>query len=181
MAKSGDVIGPVGGKTVIFLKTAADTNGELLQIEVAAEPFGPAYHIHPKGEERLEVISGRVNYQIGSEKGSITNGEVIMVPEGTYHSWWNESDRPVRVRIDFYPDLGLEAYLDNVYGLIRDGKNLNRKGKPKLLQKAVLSHAYREVLFEPPSPARKTFYSILAPIGRLFGYRARYQKYSGSL
>ncbi len=49
MARSGDVIGPVGGKTVTLLKTANDTNGELLQIEVSAEPFGPAYHIHPKG------------------------------------------------------------------------------------------------------------------------------------
>ena len=159
MAKSGDVIGPVGGKTVTFLKTAADTNGELLQIEVSAEPFGPAYHIHPKGEERLEVLSGTVSYQLGSEKGTIEKGESILVPEGTYHSWWNDSNKNVRIRIDFYPDLGLEAYLDNVYGLIGDGKNLNKKGKPKLLQKAVLNYAYRDVLFEPPSSAGRSIQS----------------------
>jgi quercetin dioxygenase-like cupin family protein len=179
MAKSGDVIGPVGGKTITFLKTAADTNGELLQIEVTAEPFGPAYHSHPKGAERLEVISGTVNYHVGSEKGTVTTGQSYLAPEGTVHSWWNESDETVRIRIDFYPDLGLEAYLDNVYGLIRDKKNLNRKGKLNLLQKIVMSHAYREVLFEPPSAVRRVSFACLAPIGKLFGYKARYKEYSG--
>ena len=178
MAKPGDVIGPVGGKTVYFLKTAVDTKGGLLQIEVAAEPFGPAFHSHPKGEEHLEVISGTVSYQVGSEKGLLTAGQTFTAPEGTVHSWWNESGEAVRIRIDFYPDLGLEAYLDNVYGLIGDGKNLNKKGKLKFLQKAVLCHAYRDVLFEPPSNARKTLYGFLTPIGRLCGYKARYVEYS---
>jgi quercetin dioxygenase-like cupin family protein len=180
MAKSGDVIGPVGGKTVTFLKTRADTNGELLQIEVTAEPFGPAFHSHPKGEERLEVISGRVNYQVGADKGIMSAGDSYVASEGTVHSWWNGSDEQVRIRINFYPDFGLEEYLDNVYGLIRDGKNLNKKGKPNLLQKAVLCRAYRDVLFEPPSYARKLFFNVLAPFGKLCGYKDRYKEYSNT-
>ena len=180
MAKTGDIIGPVGGKTVTFLKTREDTNGELLQIEVSADPFGPAYHSHPRGEERLEVISGKVNYQIGKDIGIMSAGESYIAAEGKVHSWWNESDKQVRIRIDFYPDFGLEEYLDNVYGLIGDGKNLNKKGKPKLLQKAVLCWAFRDVLFEPPSYARKLFYAILTPFGKLCGYKARYKEYSNT-
>ena len=168
-----------GAGTGTYNITAADTQGELLRIEVAADPFGPAYHSHPKGEELLEVLSGTVSYQVGSEKGKLTAGQTFTAPEGTVHSWWNESGQAVRIRIDFYPDHGLEAYLDNVYGLIGERKNLNKKGSLKLLQKAVLSHAQRDVLFEPPSYARKALNGFLAAIGRICGYKARYAGYSG--
>ena len=50
MATKGNVIeNPVTGEKVTFLETAADTNGELLRLELAVGPHGflAVPHIHP--------------------------------------------------------------------------------------------------------------------------------------
>ena len=45
---------------IVFLKTARDTNGELLQFDDFMQGGGhvPIEHVHPYMEERFEVISG---------------------------------------------------------------------------------------------------------------------------
>ena len=54
------------------------------------------------------------------------------------------------------------------------------KGIPNLFQAAVIFRAYNDEL-HPTKPSRivqKIVFGILAPIGRLLGYQARYEKYS---
>jgi hypothetical protein len=58
MAYTGQVIeNPVIGERISFRQTAADTNGELLEFDVALTPDGhvPGMHVHPAQEERFEV------------------------------------------------------------------------------------------------------------------------------
>ncbi|HEX2231985.1 MAG TPA: hypothetical protein VHG69_01325, partial [Thermoleophilaceae bacterium] len=68
MAYAGQVIeNPVSGEKITFRKTAADTNGELLAIdlELSADGHVPGAHVHPNQEERFEVVSGRMKFRKG--------------------------------------------------------------------------------------------------------------------
>ena len=73
MAKTGHTIdNPVTGDRVIFLQTAADTDGKLLRIEYVvtrreSEPHIPL-HIHLVSEERFEVQKGKLGVIIGKDK-----------------------------------------------------------------------------------------------------------------
>jgi hypothetical protein len=60
MASQGDVLeNPLTGEKVIFLETSEDTNGELLRFEYVLPPrFSIPEHVHPRQEERHEVLSG---------------------------------------------------------------------------------------------------------------------------
>src|SRR3954468_1752186 len=58
MAYAGQTIeNPVSGERITFIRTAADTDGELLEIELELSPDGavPGAHVHPEQEERFEV------------------------------------------------------------------------------------------------------------------------------
>ena len=50
-----------------------------------------------------------------------------------------------------------------------------------LLQRVVVFQAFDDELHPttPPRVVQKFVFAILAPIGRLLGYQARYEKYSG--
>src|SRR4051812_8883944 len=55
MAHAGQTIqNPVSGERITFTKTAADTNGELLELDIELAPDGavPGMHVHPAQEER---------------------------------------------------------------------------------------------------------------------------------
>jgi oxalate decarboxylase/phosphoglucose isomerase-like protein (cupin superfamily) len=61
MAKAGDTIeSSVSGARILFLKTARDTNGQLLQLDDIMKGGGrvPIEHVHPYMEERFEILSG---------------------------------------------------------------------------------------------------------------------------
>lgn len=60
MAHAGQVIEhPVTGERITFLKTAGDTGGQLLRLDLHVSPHGfvAAAHVHPGQEERFEVRS----------------------------------------------------------------------------------------------------------------------------
>ena len=74
MIRKGDVIeNPVTGETVRFLQTAAETDGELVEIEVTIQPDGAvaAAHAHPYQSERFEVIEGTLELEV-EETGRFT-------------------------------------------------------------------------------------------------------------
>ena len=59
MARAGDVLdNPATGERLTFLRTAADTGGEVLEYELEFVPRGFAArdHLHPAQEERHEVL-----------------------------------------------------------------------------------------------------------------------------
>jgi quercetin dioxygenase-like cupin family protein len=70
MARQGDVVeNPLTGERVTFLETVGDTGGDLLRFEYALPPgwFVPA-HIHPRQEERHEVLSGTLRGRVGGQE-----------------------------------------------------------------------------------------------------------------
>ena len=184
MAKSGDTIeNPVTGERLTFLETARDTDGQFLRFDFVVEPRGYVAfaHIHMKQSESFEVASGSLRYLIGKEERDIHAGEAVTVHPGTPHTWWNPSDvEELRATVEFRPALNTETFLENIWGLARDGKS-DKKGVPSMLQFAVwFAGAYKgeNYLASPPIPVQKALFALLAPIGRLRGYKDWYPEYT---
>lgn len=177
MANAGDeLINDVTGLRTVFRKTAADTNGELLEVDWIGKPGWRAgdLHVHPLQEERFEVLSGTLRSSIDSVEATHATGDVVTAPAGSVHTVWNAGDETVHVRVTFTPALRSETVLEILAALANDGKT-DRAGNPKdPLLGAVLMQEFRDEIY-PAQPARvvqRILFPLLAAIGRLKGYRA---------
>lgn len=178
MAHTGDeLLNPVSGQRLVFLQTTADTGGELVEVESTYQAGGqqPPVHYHPGQEERFEVLAGTVEILLGEGTRTLREGEVLTIPAGTSHSLWSMTGG--RVNWQTRPAGKTEAFFELVWGLARDGQ-VDRRGRPNLLQSAVLARAYRQEwrLARPPYPVQVALFGLLAPIGRVLGYRATYPR-----
>lgn len=178
---NADVIdNPLMGEHVTFLQRGEDTDGDLLEIEVRAAPFasGPPEHVHEHQEEFFEIVSGTFTGLVDGEEIELTAGDTYTIPAGTPHRWWNAHDEELVGRVEVRPALEMAAFLETVYGLARDGK-LTADGGGNLLQMAVIGQHYWDTnhLASPPAVVQKAAFAVLAPIGRLLGYRAYYPEY----
>lgn len=181
MARTGDQIeNPITGELIVFRKTSADTRGELLELDLTVRPHTPLLmeHMHAKQAERFEMISGELSFKIDGRTHSAREGDVVVIAPMTRHQWWNSGDETAHANLSLSPALDFETVLETMFGLARDGK-ANARGIPNLLQVAVLARFSDGYLPGPPIAVQRIAFRILAFIGRLFGYRARYDRYSG--
>ena len=182
MARAGQVcVNPRRGESVRFVKVAADTNGRLLEMWVEAEPGGgpPPLHSHPRQEERFEIVSGRMGYEINGVAGVACAGERKIVPAGAVHRFWTEGSETLKLRAELVPALRFETFIETIYGLTSAGR-VNSKGVPNPLQAAVIFGEFRTewVPHFLPAPVVKLIFPLLAVLGRLRGYRPWYPEFS---
>ena len=150
MAKAGDTIeNPFSGVRIRFLKTARDTNGELLQLEDLMKGGGrvPIEHVHPYMEERFEIISGTARLSMRGQERNVLAGESVVVRAGTPHVWGNQNEDEVHLILEFRPALRMEEWFETFFGLQRDGKVNPTSGLPNLLQWAVISREYEDEIY----------------------------------
>jgi quercetin dioxygenase-like cupin family protein len=187
VAKAGDLIeNPATGERITFLNTTQETNGELLRFEYVLPPgFTIPEHVHPYQEERHEVLSGTLRGRVGGQERDYGEGERVVGPAGVPHAWQNpSSDEELRFVSELRPPLVFETILETTFGLARDGKT-TKQGIPKdPLQLAVLVDETRGMFYASRVPvavqeAFLAIFGVLASVGRLLGYKARYPKYSG--
>ena len=183
MAKRGDVLTNATGEQLIFRQTAAETNGALLEMEAHYHPQSsrPPEHYHPSQEEHFTVLAGSFLVSIDNVPKTYDVGDTFVVPAGSPHWMHNISQEQGRLNWQTRPAMDTEIFFETLWGLAKDGRT-NQKGVPNLLQVAVLFQAFDHVfrLTKPPYWLQKLLFATLAPIGRLLGYRARYEKYSGT-
>ena len=182
MARRGEVLeSPTNGQRAVFRDTAKDTGGELLRLDFFVAPGGflGNEHLHPKQQEHIEVLSGTLRCRLSGHEQSLGQGEAITVPPGLPHTLWNESIEEAHALVEYRPALRMETLFETLFGLGRDGKT-DEKGSPNLLQGAVMLKEYEDEyrLARPPLPVQKMLLAVLAPVGRLLGYRAQYPRYS---
>ena len=182
MARSGDVLQhPVTGERVVWRRVAADTNGRLLQGDLYADPGGfvAAAHVHPKQEERFEVVAGRLRLRIGDDERILMAGDRAVVPAGTPHTWANDGAEVAHVVGEFVPALRTEVFFETFFGLASDGKT-NRKGLPNPLRMAVIMREYEDEirLARPSARTQRAVLGPLAAVGRVLGYRGWYPEYT---
>jgi quercetin dioxygenase-like cupin family protein len=184
MAHAGDKLeNPITRERLTFLKTAADTNGELLRIELVFAPGGfvPALHTHPEQEERIEVVSGTPTFRVADLVRTAHSGDVVVIPPGTPHTWRNDGSEESRAVVELRPALRMEAVFEFVAALAARGK-LDHRGFPSPLQGAVIAREFRRELAparDPsirfgwlPLPVLRFLLLVLALIARALGYRA---------
>ena len=179
MATVGDVIEiPRTGEKFVFLRRARDTHGEVFEIEFFVREFAlvaARSHIHATTEERLELIAGTARVQMGREEQIVGPGEAVVIPAGMVHSIRREGEGFLHFRLQMRPSMKTETMFETVIGLHRDGKSLTNP-----LQQMVLASEHTTYLGGPPIWLQKPAIAVGAAIGRLLGYRARYDRYSGA-
>jgi quercetin dioxygenase-like cupin family protein len=182
VARAGDVLeNPAAGDRLVFLRTAAETGGELLEYELEFVPSGFAVrdHLHPRQEERHEVLEGSLGIVVDGNDRRLGESDVQIVPVGTRHRIYKTQDAPIRARFALRPALDSEVLLETLFGLARAGK-VGKSGNPSPLQLAVIFDEFAELgrPAKPPPAVQKLIFSPLAALGRARGYRARYPEYS---
>jgi quercetin dioxygenase-like cupin family protein len=87
----GEVVeNPITGERITFLDTAGDTGGELSRFEYVLPPrFSIPEHVHPRQEERHEVLSGTLRGRVGGRERDF--GERAIGPPDVPHAWRNPS------------------------------------------------------------------------------------------
>ena len=179
MARAGDVVEhPVTRERIEFLDTAQDTGGASLRMDllVGNRGFAAAEHVHKEQDERFEILSGRFRYRLDGVEREAEAGEVVEIPKGARHVWWNAGEEDLRTIIEFRPALRSEEFFESYFALGKDGRTDPKTGMPNLLQTAVLLREFKEEihLAKPPLLVQKIVFGTLAIVGRLLGYRARY-------
>jgi mannose-6-phosphate isomerase-like protein (cupin superfamily) len=183
VARRGEVLeSPINRQRAVFRETAGETGGDLLRLDFYVGPGGflSNEHLHPKQEERIEVLSGTLRCRVGGHERDLDRGEAVTVPPGTTHTLWNEGKVEAHALVEYRPALKMEPLFETLFGLGRDGKT-DEQGSPNLLQGAVMLKEYEDEyrLARPPLYVQKVLLAVLAPLGRVLGYRGRYPRYSG--
>ena len=178
MIRQGDTIeNPLTGERVTFLKTSAETDGELVVIEASIAPGGfvAAEHLHPYQSERFEILSGEVEFKLAKEVFTARPGDVVIVESGTSHQFRNLGNEEIRFRTEVRPALSFETFLQTMFGLASEGKT-NKKGMPNPFRLAVIMDEHFDLVRLPFPPAwvQRMGLTLASPLGLLFGYEPTY-------
>ncbi|HMR18500.1 MAG TPA: cupin domain-containing protein [Sphingobacterium sp.] len=179
--KGQKITNPTNGDAYEFIETAEDTNGECVQLKATIASKGQLVpkHYHVFQDETFEIISGRLTVLLDGQIKTLSAGEKITLPKNVPHNHYNNENTAVTYLHSVTPALDFDYLIENLVGLATDGKSKN--GKYGLVQELV-SLKYldsKSYLADIPIGIQKILMNVVAPIGRLFGYRAIYKKYSG--
>jgi len=179
--KGQTIINPTNGDSFEFIETAHDTKGERVTIKSIVNSKGQLVpkHFHVFQDETFEVISGQLTVLFEGKTQIVSAGEKITLPKNIPHNHYNNEDSPVTYLHIVSPALDFDYLIENLVGLAAEGKSKN--GKFGLVQELVTLKYLdsKSYLADLPIGVQKTLMFTVAPIARLFGYRAIYKKYSG--
>jgi quercetin dioxygenase-like cupin family protein len=183
--RAGEVYeNPRTGERVVIRKGTDEAPREVLQWDLYLAPGGAVVgeHVHPAIDESFTLIRGRIGFRISGREEVIDQpGRRVDLPAGTRHDWWNAGDVEARLVVEVSPAARFEQMVfRQLFGLAQDGK-VNGRGMPNLLQTAVLSREFADVLRFTKTPAlvQLVMYGTLAPLARVLGYRGIYADYQG--
>lgn len=182
MPHKGQILkNPDTGDVFEYLETSESTNGEKMVLKQTIKTKGHLYpnHFHTLQDETFEVFSGKLTIWLDGKTITVSAGDKITLPKNKPHNHYNNDDEPATFIQTVFPALDFEYLLENIIGLTVDGKI--RNGNAGLVQSLVTLKYLDSKSFLPGIPIgiQKIAMNIVGPIGRLFGYRAIYKKYSG--
>ena len=126
------IYNPIQKDTVVFLKTADDTNGECTLVEVElADGGGVGLHYHKTYSETFDCVDGEVQIALGKTIHTLKPGESATAEPNINHLFRNRSGKPCKFRVELRPaSKGFEQSLQIGYGLAGDSL-CDKKGFPK--------------------------------------------------
>ena len=180
MTEERSIHNPVTGETWVAMVRGADTGGAHVEGRGLLPPGTrpPGMHRHPHQDERITVVKGRIRVRVGDDEREYGPGESVTLPHGVWHDFWVIGDEPAETLGRAEPALGIELILATLAGLASEGKT-DRRGRPRLLQGAVIGTFYQEVAeFKTPPPAvQRVVLPPLAALARRRGYRPYYERH----
>jgi quercetin dioxygenase-like cupin family protein len=123
VAHAGQEIEGQDGFRLRLVRTDAETDGELLQMEASYPGTGvlPPEHLHPRQVERFEVLEGTIRAIVDGAERRYEAGETFEVQAGTPHQM--TADEPSRVRWEVRPALRTAEFFERLHG---DGQDSAR-------------------------------------------------------
>ncbi len=181
MPQKGQILkNPATGDIYEYLELSKDTNGERIRLKQTLNK-GQLYpnHFHTLQDECFEVLAGKLTIWSEGNTKTLCQAEKIILPKNKPHNHYNNDDESVTFIQTVSPALDLEYWLENIIGLTIDGKI--QKGKAGFVQDLVTLKYLdsKAFLANVPIVIQKILMNLVGPIGRVFGYRAIYEKYSG--
>ena len=170
MARVGDTIeNPAMGARLRFRRIVREATDSLLEFDFFLRPGGviAVDHVHPRQEERFEVISGAVRGHVAGEPQTVREGGTSVVGPGVAHAWRNAADGETHLRVQFRPALRTAEMFDAVFALARSGR-ADERGVPSLPERLGVLAAFAEE-FRPagmPALLHRALTCALAPFGR---------------
>lgn len=115
MPHAGQEIHGYGGFRLRLIRTGAETGGALLEMEAGYPGTGqfPPVHLHPRQEERFEVLEGSIVAIVDGVERRYGPGEQFTVPAGTPHTM--AADRPTRMRWEVRPALRTAEFFERLH------------------------------------------------------------------
>lgn len=178
MIKQGEkILNARTGQVMVFLKTAAETNGELLEIDCISPPSDTREpeHIHPFQQNNFRILSGECTFRIDGKHQTAKAGDTVSIPPNVKHYFWNPGNVDAHYIQEFRPALTVADFFETFFALSRDRK-LNDQGIPNFFHASIIMLAHKNDIrvVTPPWPIQFISYILLAPIGRMMGYKSYY-------
>jgi quercetin dioxygenase-like cupin family protein len=179
MAHVGQIlVNPASGERITFRRTAAETGGRLLTIDLELPPGGRVpggLHIHPLQEERFEVVEGTMRFRMRRRRIIARPGDVVVVPPRLPHDFANAGDETALVRVDIQPALEMERLFETAVALAEEGRTM-MKGIPRPLDLALFTREFDDEVRAalPPRWLQRLALAPLAWLAQRRGYGARY-------
>ncbi|MGV3761848.1 cupin domain-containing protein [Parapedobacter sp.] len=170
---------PITDDTYEYLETSKDSEGARVVIKATVKSQGQLVpnHLHTLQDETFEIVDGRLTIWADGATRVLSAGERITLPRNKAHNHYNGHSMPVTYIHTVAPGLDFDYLIENLVGLAADGKS----GGGGLVQQLVTLRYLdsKSFLSDMPLAVQKALMVAVAPIARLFGYRAIYKKYSG--
>lgn len=178
MANVGETIeNPLTGERITFLQTTRGTDGELLRFEYLLPPgFSIPEHVHPRQEERHEIVSGTLNGRVAGNELVYVEGQKVVGPADVPHAWRNPSeDEGLLIVSELRPALRFEPLIETAFALAGDLKSGKLALPGRLLRIATLLDESRDDFYPTriPMPVWKaslTLNAALARVARSLGH-----------
>jgi quercetin dioxygenase-like cupin family protein len=172
---------PITGEWVAGLVLSGQTRGEYERGIGIFTPgnAGPPEHFHPLYDEHFEIVRGEFVFLLGGEERTAKAGDQFAVAKGTPHTFRCVGDTVGVVVVETRPAARIGEVISTLFGMAHEGK-LTRSGQPKLMHAMVIGSAYdNDTVFTSPPPAiTRPLAKMLAPLGRMMGYRATDPRYA---
>ncbi|MEO8163573.1 MAG: cupin domain-containing protein, partial [Ilumatobacteraceae bacterium] len=108
------------GQHVTFLKTGADTGGELLQMEVRLDHRGwVPLHAHARQDETVEVLAGQLTVRVGGTERTLEVGDTVAVPRRKLHVVRNSGEGETRFLLEVRPARRMESFMRGLFGVMK--------------------------------------------------------------
>jgi hypothetical protein len=78
-------------------------------------------HVHPRAEERFEVLGGRLGVDVGDRHVVAGPGEHVAVPAGAPHRWIAEGTEELHVFVELDPPGAFDEQIETFFALGRRG------------------------------------------------------------